>query len=1741
MEPVTSTFIGEGALQDFEGSPGCMGLVTVVKRCRLTGGGDWVYPGGELYAETMPKGRREDEDVLLPHVENLAGKWGVVLVIAALKALGWEIKGGGGDQGWLDESVKAARRVFSPGECDRLTSARNRARKKKLTWFDILGAALHDAAAKQVGSGSVSCTVPTGAPGPSASATAPGASQLPPSVGVSAPMQGIVQTKRSDIRAICSTTYASEHPLNRSGLLSGAVDLVEMEDIHAQLGEGSDVRKQARLWCKGLCDALGPAAADADAGYSIKLNGDVVGKAYAVQKANTTAHYVNTASTVVAFLMWEGALVLPAFETTSSDQGVLVYEGIMGAMLKLTAGEYEGRRMTVFLRWMTTTWVLKERTLCPRSMSTIGAHVSALMYVFKVLWKAAYVGMRDRREKKLAGVTVEEAGVIYGGSMASTISMTTVFWLKKYCAASREADAAFYVIPVLDPPGGGIACDVGSVRMATTDVAAIVWHLRGEAAGLVGDLGLGDLHPSVLPLLEGDIYVDVEDADTCALASYEYLFNQDDSAPAPVTSAVLTSKLVAKLGGMGTLPFKAWLGGYLCLLGKVQAVVSLLHPKRETELLNIMFTNTDGGGKRKIRYFNSRRTADGGFPVTIFVRRKEKFSRHEERMVSVVDPWCALHLLVLNSLREAVAAAMEARSMPVPTGFRTHVFPSMDGGVQADTGGATNLKDAVAAAVTVINGAKAEGVPDMVGFSTRSLRHLHNLVLKVVVDEIERCLGVDGAGRTRAAIAESDTMGHSEESGNYYLDNGLYHTQSVKVDSATMGDIIGIQQEMLRRVGFSFTVSGKLGKTTLVRKEQHKSVGSLFKWAAEDSDDDKVGKVTAYLQQHDTVLRMALGSDAGGPVVWDAEVLRAIAMTIVWDYGGGGVVEGRARRHLALCLPMGAGKTLVVVVIALLLKLFVPNEKARLTVVLYPSISLLADAKQRMQAVGLQVISKEDGIDAMSRDVRAGVQGPAIFVCCYETFAHLAVKDLSSLCRQGHVGRVYLDEAQEVCAQWRFRGSICTVGTELRGGGFDKCSMTLMSGTFCPGVQGEATNLLGITSTDLVTIAKPVSVPRNPNIKFTAVDSETEAKALALVAEQCVSAARQQTAHLVLVMTIPLGRKLEELLGGEGVGCFFVNSEVRAQPGGEALVDSETRKWKLGTASFVVLIATGNMCGLNHPELPAVDIVGSYGLMSAFQSALRPARRAGQLGEARFVRWPGWEQGAGVDPAKESSIPVLQASSFNGLFEPECLRYTLNAATESAEAAGRRCGDTAGCEECSHCRPPAVGMAPAGAAAAALVGGSSGGWVGEKRVRSPERAAPAAPKVLTALRALTLIRGAVLGQAQRLHNGKYCPFCGDRCGIYEGKHCPAMGRLAKGRCETCLEEGHSARVCKLQLKEQATKVCTCCHLLNCSSFFAANAESGVFQDVSFECPNPAPALGKNGIAFTAAFVCSRVLFDEAERARFVEFLAGSGLPASSEWVAFLKDSRATVRAKWDWLYEPVDEQMGTVKRYNLAYLYHWVQKGWMEMPSFRVDGGGGGAGGGAGAAPPLPVPRGGGGGGGRPQYTQHVNNPYAPPVRRPDYGVGGASATGGSGGGGKRARVSFAGASSPVPGTPAAPAAAALDALCRTPAAQRVVGPSNHVMPGAPPRYLTEVGGNYLCSCGAPAQAATNWVCEGCRQLKPVVQHDGKSVNSWVCRCNWWNYASKQSCSRYGCDEAKPVWDESHGFNLAGRGRVLKL
>ena len=96
MEPVTSTFIGEGALQDFEGSPGCMGLVTVVKGCRLTPGGDWVYPGWELYAETRPKGRREDEDVLLPHVENLAGKWGVVLVIAALKALGWEIKGGGG-------------------------------------------------------------------------------------------------------------------------------------------------------------------------------------------------------------------------------------------------------------------------------------------------------------------------------------------------------------------------------------------------------------------------------------------------------------------------------------------------------------------------------------------------------------------------------------------------------------------------------------------------------------------------------------------------------------------------------------------------------------------------------------------------------------------------------------------------------------------------------------------------------------------------------------------------------------------------------------------------------------------------------------------------------------------------------------------------------------------------------------------------------------------------------------------------------------------------------------------------------------------------------------------------------------------------------------------------------------------------------------------------------------------------------------------------------------------------------------------------------------------------------------------------------------------------------------------------------------------------------------------------------------------------------------------------------------
>ena len=89
VEPVTSTFIGEGALQDFEGSPGCMGLVTVVKNCRLTPGGDWVYPGWELYAETRPKGRREDEDVLLPHVENLAGKWGVVLVIAALKALGW--------------------------------------------------------------------------------------------------------------------------------------------------------------------------------------------------------------------------------------------------------------------------------------------------------------------------------------------------------------------------------------------------------------------------------------------------------------------------------------------------------------------------------------------------------------------------------------------------------------------------------------------------------------------------------------------------------------------------------------------------------------------------------------------------------------------------------------------------------------------------------------------------------------------------------------------------------------------------------------------------------------------------------------------------------------------------------------------------------------------------------------------------------------------------------------------------------------------------------------------------------------------------------------------------------------------------------------------------------------------------------------------------------------------------------------------------------------------------------------------------------------------------------------------------------------------------------------------------------------------------------------------------------------------------------------------------------------------
>jgi hypothetical protein len=223
-----------------------------------------------------------------------------------------------------------------------------------------------------------------------------------------------------------------------------------------------------------------------------------------------------------------------------------------------------------------------------------------------------------------------------------------------------------------------------------------------------------------------------------------------------------------------------------------------------------------------------------------------------------------------------------------------------------------------------------------------------------------------------------------------------------------------------------------------------------------------------------------------------------------------------------------------------------------------------------------------------------------------DTFVHIAQASIVAMMNNGTIRRIYLDEGHELVAQGLFRNIFGQFANVVKSEAFSRINWTIMSGTFPAPIKAVVCDTLGIAGDELTTFHSTSGYSLT-SVSIQTQESTSKDAAFDYVVEQACESARNGTSQLVAVLSKrdadTLEAKIRAASAKEGevkFNCFKLNSEVRQLLGAEE-VERLFQKWKEGKDRVWVLISTQPLNGLNHNSLFRVDVLGSYGVLAAFQ------------------------------------------------------------------------------------------------------------------------------------------------------------------------------------------------------------------------------------------------------------------------------------------------------------------------------------------------------------------------------------------------------------------------------------------------------------------------------------------------------------------------------------------------------------
>jgi hypothetical protein len=1363
--------------------------------------------------------------------------------------------------------------------------------------------------------------------------------------------RAILSTTSTNKRQFFGRQHKSDDPVLSFGLFNSGCDFDDYRKLLAALDSSTALSKNGQAWGVWYFNQLLPAAHNCGFGYSSRLENKETSGRRGIPLSLKS--YINSSAEIIAFLIYEKKLVLPAFSSVNDgsfvaaldsdrfdEDALSFFERINAIVLKFTCSKTMEGLVLKFIRWQLIKWDKDYSTFVTKSIATVSKKTSAIFACFKIQWQAAYVGHRDSGESLIPGLSMAETQAVLSGKMSECYCGITLFTLRSWCSKFQDSGTVFEVLPDPSAKGDNLAAWVGGKYMSCAFIKDVMDSLIVSSRDKMKDL-FRDSNEALGDAICGKHKITIVDTNGMDEPSFSFALpatSTDGDVGEIITSSQLKVELLANLKSKTAKDFRIFKSIYFAIGNHLQAALGLSSPKRETEISNLVRLSDDSCGlARKLKFLNSHRSDCDTVGQGLAIRTKTKFggSGAQKYMITLLTPDLSLLLLIFSVMRQPIVDAdAHFSGKPLNTDMMEYLFVDSAGKKQGDGVGASNFRNQIAATVKTIKesggSASALDAKQLVPFTALSIRHFFEFVTSNCLDEISNIEG-GVAQSVRKSVAVQDLSGHSEETSDYYTDNGAYHSSSISVNQSTMLSAMALNLRVHKKFGFGRTVKGRERSPKHFEASQFNCLADVVGCVVNETFDARFKKWKAYLIKNKGFLSAALGRGFNGNVTWRPAVLDSTAAILAAD----AVLpsETRERRDVKMFVPQGVGKTVCPIVVALLHKTLLRSSSSGgcCFVMLYVNRLVQRNGSQEFVRGGVEVYNASESSE-LANNLRSTDETGSIMSTVIDSALDRAQNYINSLIRSGVIVRFFIDEPQDIPSQ-SFREIMGTLTRFMHSQTMKNVSLTLMTGSCNFEMEKELDLRLGIDSNSLVfKFSHPPLAVRNYNIKYTAIVSGSFASAAASACDAAEDCHEKGAMHLLGVLTNKHAEQVAVMLGQRGIKTF-VNSQGRKDELGANYVEGVVLQWVAGEADFFVLVTTQPVAGWNPRKLLKSDWLGCWGLLGACQSATRVGRDGFSLSESRFHSWPNWEKSCQKASDLESDeseeedddvIFVMDVKSFNELFKSNCLRSVLALTTELAtedrevdlDNGLKNCSFFASAfpylqvQSCSVCCPPSRA---------------------DVRLRSPSKnASPAKRSRTSEASRASECRNAVMERAAKLRSNNTCFFCGVNCGSEnnEGKSaCPRLFAVTRNRCSRCFGN-HSVSACQLNVASACKDICTLCFNPGCTMW---RHEGSVEDDDALKqsCVNSNGEDSSRG--FSSLGVLTNAVFNnERDLTAWLDAYGFNGAARS------LEDS-LTAAGKFAWLFSDVVDSRADVKHYNLAFCWWWSSGGTATNSSFKHD------------------------------------------------------------------------------------------------------------------------------------------------------------------------------------------------------------